>query len=516
MLIIHKNMKTLVIISAIIAVIATTAFSQDNPLKSYDEIVKINDTLSWTWRHGKQGMIDKNGREIIHNIYEDISGFKDGLAKTYRKGKQGLINMEGKVIAPCVYDDIAAFKDGIAHTEKRGKAGLLDISGNIILPNVYDDILIQKDSTFRVMLKGTEKIISKEEARKIRVETAELYAEKMKLKAEIEKAKAEIRKAKAEIKKAQAEMERHQLNHIDGKINMDIDNNNVSINDGEIHVKGPEGEVHINKDSMYISDNTGSNSDTTKIIFKKGKILFVSDKNYNEEHDVDMFVEPDDESEFEDENYKHDFHGNLSGIEFGPNNFLNNKQQLDLPVDGKLLELNTSRSWYLGLNFMHKSIDFTKNRDGHNQFKFGMVAGMGLAFNNYNFDKQILLLNDSTPINYSIDTINKIKKNKLFITYLTVPVLFEYQYPVDDAKLHFALGFIGSLRIITHQKQIFDNDEKYVKSKDFHLMPYKVEATARAGYGPFTLFANYSLTTLFENRKGPELYPVTVGLGLTF
>jgi hypothetical protein len=112
--------------------------------------------------------------------------------------------------------------------------------------------------------------------------------------------------------------------------------------------------------------------------------------------------------------------------------------------------------------------------------------------------------------------VNKIKKNKLFIAYICLPILFEYQIPIDQAKLHFAVGVIGSIKIGSRQKQIYENNEKFTRSKDFNLNPFKCEATARIGYGAWTAFANYSLTTLFQKEKGPELYPVTVGMGLTF
>ncbi len=515
-------MKKLIIISILIAVANLHVFSQQNSEKAYDEVTKYNDSLNWTWSNGKQGMIDKQGNIIIPNVYDEISVFKEGLASTFRKGRQGLISINGKIIIPCKYNEISSFKDGIAHTTFRGKLGLIGINGAIILPNIYSDIVMLNDSSYKVVQNGKESIINKEEAKKIKIEAEELSVEKNKLKDEISKAKAEIRRARAEIKKAQIEMGKKQNTHISGNVNMNIDVNedaqNVTINNGEIHVKGLDGEVMINNDSMVVSENKGNTKDTTKIIFKKGKILFISDKNKDEENNEFEYDDDDDDGDGE---FTHDkdeklFHGNLAGFEFGPNNFLNNKQQLDLPSDGKLLDINTSRSWYFGFNFMHKSFDFTKNRNGVNQCKVGMVAGLGLAFNNYNFDQQVILLSDSTPLQFTIDTVSKMKKNKLFIAYLTLPILFEYQYPIDDAKLHFAIGAIASLRIATHQKQIFENNEKFVKSKDFHLMPYKLEATARVGYGPFTVFANYSLTTLFENNKGPELYPVTVGLGLTF
>ena len=58
-----------------------------------------------------------------------------------------------------------------------------------------------------------------------------------------------------------------------------------------------------------------------------------------------------------------------------------------------------------------------------------------------------------------------------------------------------------------------DNDT--VKSKvkgDYNVSPFSLEASARVGYGDLTLFASASITSLFEEDKGPEVYPFTVGL----
>ena len=48
----------------------------------------------------------------------------------------------------------------------------------------------------------------------------------------------------------------------------------------------------------------------------------------------------------------------------------------------------------------------------------------------------------------------------------------------------------------------------------FYLQPFKFDATVRFGYGIINLFATYSLNTMFQSGRGPELYPVTAGITL--
>jgi hypothetical protein len=43
----------------------------------------------------------------------------------------------------------------------------------------------------------------------------------------------------------------------------------------------------------------------------------------------------------------------------------------------------------------------------------------------------------------------------------------------------------------------------------------RISATARVGYGHFTLFASYQLTPLFKEGVAPTMRPLTIGLTLS-
>lgn len=43
-------------------------------------------------------------------------------------------------------------------------------------------------------------------------------------------------------------------------------------------------------------------------------------------------------------------------------------------------------------------------------------------------------------------------------------------------------------------------------------MGSRFDLTARVNFGDLGLFVNYSLTPLFKDGKGPELYPMMVGI----
>jgi len=265
----------------------------------------------------------------------------------------------------------------------------------------------------------------------------------------------------------------------------------------------------LKKDSVIIKDSSGNVADTAKFTFKKHKILVITNKDNDNDSLSSNDNEDNEDNEDNDDCEDNKFHGNWAGIEFGMNNYLDKNFSLNLPSDAKLLDLNTGQSWQFNLNFLSKSIGIYND-------VFGLVTGLGLAFNKYSFDKQVIFLKDSTPINFIIDTLSKFKKNKLAITYLTLPILFEYQIPFDDERIHISAGVIGSIKLGSKIKQILDNGDKNVLRNDYNLSPFKLDATARLGYGAFSIFANYSLTQLFEKNKGPELYPFSLGMGLYF
>ena len=76
---------------------------------------------------------------------------------------------------------------------------------------------------------------------------------------------------------------------------------------------------------------------------------------------------------------------------------------------------------------------------------------------------------------------------------------------------------IGGLKIGSRTKQEYSIAGKEYEDKtkeDFNLSPYTYAVTARLGYKNINVFANYSMVSLFEKNKGPELYPLTIGISL--
>ena len=82
---------------------------------------------------------------------------------------------------------------------------------------------------------------------------------------------------------------------------------------------------------------------------------------------------------------------------------------------------------------------------------------------------------------------------------------------MGGSRLYLAGGVIGGINLGAHTKYKYNKDKEKYRS-NFNLSPFKYELTGRIGFGDFCVFANYSLSPLFKDGKGPELYPLMIGI----
>lgn len=211
------------------------------------------------------------------------------------------------------------------------------------------------------------------------------------------------------------------------------------------------------------------------------------------------------------------FKGNWAGLELGVNGYLTPSGSLDMPKGYEFLELKYEKSANFNINFFQQSFNIIGE-------KLGLVTGLGIQWYNYRFQDNIVITPDSSTIYGSADTTNgrAYLKSKLTASYLVIPILFEYQTNShhNANSFHISAGVIGGVRLGSHSKQVFTfNGGGKSKPKiydSFYLQPFRLDATARIGWGPVNIYANYSIIEMFRKDRGPELYPFTVGLILPF
>lgn len=210
-----------------------------------------------------------------------------------------------------------------------------------------------------------------------------------------------------------------------------------------------------------------------------------------------------------------EFEGHWAGVEFGINGFAKADYSMYSPNEKDFLNSDLIRSNALNLNILQYSKGIQQNRK-----TIGMVTGVGLSFQSYRLDNNTTITRDETrkvhPENLYFESN---QKSKLSILYLEVPLLLEFQVPVVNQANHIYLstGITGAKRLESHTKVKYRKEGKREKLKspgDYSIQDYKVAATLRIGYRWINLYATYDLIPLFENHKGPVLYPYSFGIKL--
>jgi hypothetical protein len=210
---------------------------------------------------------------------------------------------------------------------------------------------------------------------------------------------------------------------------------------------------------------------------------------------------------------KKKFKPHYAGLEIGLNNYLTSSWSMSLPEEDRYMDLNTGKSWNWNLNFIQYGF-------GLGTDKAGIATGMGFEFINYSFDGQNSIRKDTETgdiIEYVPDNAGNIVKSKMNITYLTAPLLLEFQIPAGKKRIHLSAGVIGGVKLWSNTKlkyKISGENSKEKMKGDYNLSPLRWGFTARVGYRAINLYANYYMTPLFKENRGPELYPFSVGLAL--
>lgn len=216
-----------------------------------------------------------------------------------------------------------------------------------------------------------------------------------------------------------------------------------------------------------------------------------------------------------------------SGVDFGINTFLTEDGRVgDGPKSGPL-QLNNARSRFLAINFMEQKIEFGSHHAG-------LYTGLGLEFVSYKLSENVgLMYNGDSTWAVPIET-PEFRKNKLRQIGVRIPVMFEFNTkgaplpttPEEWAtrknfdrkhNFHIAAGVIGSYYFDTMYKQKYREGgelKKYSMKAGYNLLPYRLAASVRMGYGALNLFAEYALTPMFEDGTAPVLNPLTVGITL--
>ncbi|WP_299578619.1 outer membrane beta-barrel protein [uncultured Sunxiuqinia sp.] len=257
-------------------------------------------------------------------------------------------------------------------------------------------------------------------------------------------------------------------------------------------------EVGILNDRIHIEDDYSN--DTTHIRIGNRNVEVIE-----KEGRTTVNMHRDGFRDKKKDNWRHKgFDGHWGGFELGINTFYD-----DGHFGGTgFMSLNQSKSMEVNINFLEYNIVLSDQR-------VGLVTGMGWTMNNYRFDNAITLQKvdgQIVPLELEHDGL---KKSKLTVSYLTIPLLLEFQIPVNDHsnEVYISGGLIGGFNLGSHTKVKTDRS----KSKDhgnFNINPFKYAVTGRVGLKDIGVYATYNLSSIFKDGGGPEFFPFSVGISI--
>ena len=272
----------------------------------------------------------------------------------------------------------------------------------------------------------------------------------------------------------------------------------------DIHYQGGAPLKTINasgSSSISMREGDGKESDTTAIRIGDYDV-HVTERDVDDERSRREQKADDDDFEF------------WSGIDFGVNGYLTSDNKVELPAGFEFLELNYAKSYVFGANLFQKNIHIYRNN-------VNLGTGIGLTWYHYNFRNSYSLTPDVPYATATYDSV-KYSKNRLNMCYVNIPLFLEFNTNNKDASksFHFGAGMQFGYNVFHNKlKQKYElggQDNKRKIKDDFNVNPFRYDVIARVGYGKFTVFGTYSLSTLFERGNGPVVYPFAAGINFGF
>jgi hypothetical protein len=144
-----------------------------------------------------------------------------------------------------------------------------------------------------------------------------------------------------------------------------------------------------------------------------------------------------------------------------------------------------------------------------------LVTSLNLDIQQYAWNKSVYMMPDTDRVVMVNDSV-KYEKSKLTSYYLQVPLMLNFQSnpDEDDKNFTFAVGGFGGLLTGAKSKIKYPEGDKEKIKDDFNLNKFRYGVTARIGYKNMEFYANYVLTDMFQDNRGPQFNSITFGVGL--
>ncbi|MCY7292599.1 MAG: PorT family protein [Ferruginibacter sp.] len=162
-----------------------------------------------------------------------------------------------------------------------------------------------------------------------------------------------------------------------------------------------------------------------------------------------------------------------------------------------------------------------------NNPRLSAAIGIGVGTSNIYFDKmevKIAAANPKLPF-IRTDTGNNFKKYKLATAFLEIPIELRFMAKPEtpNKSIKGAIGIkVGTLlnahtkgRNLQNAAGTKINGFTLKESSKSYFNTTRIAATARVGYGIFSLFGAYSITNMFKDGAGADIKLVQVGFTIS-
>jgi hypothetical protein len=159
--------------------------------------------------------------------------------------------------------------------------------------------------------------------------------------------------------------------------------------------------------------------------------------------------------------------------------------------------------------------------------KFSAAIGVGVGTSNMYFKKMLVNISSNQALLPFIkaDSINHYKKYKLATAYLDIPFELRFTSDPENSKkgVKAAIGVKVGTMLNAHTKgrtlQNASNNNlnsatDKVSSKTY-FNTTRLAATARLGYGLFSLYGTYNFTSVFKDGVAPDMKMYQIGLTIS-
>lgn len=269
-------------------------------------------------------------------------------------------------------------------------------------------------------------------------------------------------------------------------------NKQVNVGLNGVHVKEGNEEVHVGWNGVQVKEG----DEVTRVIWGKDTTkIQAKDRNFYQRKGLNLYLGLNGAS------------ANLPEVSIA---------QFPAPLLSTDFTLKPTGSRFVGIE-VARSIRLGSG----NKSRFNLGYGLQFDWYNFMFDHNRIVQKGQNgvifqPIIDSNGGETVLSKNKMTVSYLTLPIMPHWTYSKESAVQMFGIGGYVSYRIDSYTKAIEDksgNLHKTTSNLFINQIRYGVRAEFALKHFP-DLFFSYDLSPLFEKGKGPEVQAFSFGLRL--